>query len=64
VTSYDLTGACDWLVLATLVLGSVAVRFDSRPYVSELQDLLVVVSVRFTSFKSFALLKNCERKGF
>jgi hypothetical protein len=45
--------AYDWLVLATLVSGIVADRFDSRPYVSELQDFLMAVSVRFISLKSF-----------
>jgi hypothetical protein len=39
--------AYDWLVFATLVSGIVADRIDSRPYVSELQDCLVVVSVRY-----------------
>jgi hypothetical protein len=64
VTWHDLTRACDWLVLATLVCGIVADRFDSRPYVSELQHFFVAVRVRFTSLKSFVLLINCERTGF
>jgi hypothetical protein len=58
VTSYDLTWAGDWLALATMVWGSVAGRFDSRPYVSELEYLLVATGVRFISFKSFVLLIN------